>query len=176
MQVGPFEKRNTRPWSWLSLTSLWQKNWQQYAILSFFRFKVVHGPASDFSFVTLDKPTHPLRKTWQRLPCYTKIIKNDDVTKWQEVLQWCSHLTSKMMEILSQMRKKFLFQLRNKTPLCNIFRIMPEGKPGESQGRKKGGWYNQQGIHFFEAQHSTKLNGNPKEYQNVYRITINNYH
>lgn len=31
-------------------------------------------------------------------------------------------------------------QLRNKThPFCNIFRIIPEGKPGESQVRKKGG-------------------------------------
>lgn len=30
-------------------------------------------------------------------------------------------------------------QLRNKTSFCNIFRIILEGKPGESQGRKKSG-------------------------------------
>lgn len=31
-------------------------------------------------------------------------------------------------------------QLRNKTPpFCSIFRIIPKGKPVESQGRKKGG-------------------------------------
>lgn len=83
MQVEPFEKRNTDPSSRLSITSLMfdKRIGSSTVILSFLRFKSGHRPVSDFRFRNSEQ-THPLRKMWERPLCYTKISKNDNVTKW----------------------------------------------------------------------------------------------
>lgn len=62
-------------------------------------------------------------------------------------------------------------------PVCNTSRTISDGEEQQTaQAETKLDGTTKRVADIFQVQHSTTLNINPAEYQNVYRITIKNSH